>query len=61
MYEALRMRLAHAPIQTVVEPREPRMVKDRNTRPRPLTADALLLDDVWKVMEDVFLAEDGGA
>lgn len=59
IFEALRHRLCMVPIRTIVMPHDPRLVGQRNTGDRPAVADAVLLDDVWKALEDVLLAEEG--
>lgn len=51
--EWLRERIRELPIQTVVASHVSRPVRDRNTAQRPQTMDAVLLDDIWRVVDEL--------
>lgn len=51
--EYLRERVRGLVIQSVVAPHQGRAVEDRNREARPPVLDAVLLDDVWKIIDDL--------
>lgn len=50
--ERLRARIGLLHIETVVEPHMRRSVRDRNRGDRPATLDAVLLDDLWRTLDE---------
>jgi hypothetical protein len=59
-YDELVRRVRELRIFTVVEHHRSRLVSERNTKPIPRTFDAVALDAVWDVLDEMFLpgAED---